>query len=109
MSKCKKSEPIHARLDASAREPGRRRRGNQRLKKSCSENEPNYGLSRLSPEKRVLACWLRQRTTVSLRWLGERLGMGHYTRVSQAIGMVKRIWERKLERLRRKLLRLEAQ
>jgi len=29
--------------------------------------------------------------------------------VSQAIGMVKRIWERKLERLRRKLLRLEAQ
>jgi hypothetical protein len=56
----------------------------------------------------VLAWWLRQRTTVSLRWLGERLGMGHYTRVSQAIGMVKRNRDRKLERLRRKLIYLES-
>jgi hypothetical protein len=56
----------------------------------------------------VLAWWLRQRTTVSLRWLGERLGMGHYTRVSQAIGMVKRNRDRKLERLRRKLIQLES-
>ena len=59
-------------------------------------------------EKQVLAWWLRQRTTVSLRWLGERLGMGHYTRVSQAIGMVKRKRDRKLERLRRKLIQLES-
>jgi hypothetical protein len=59
-------------------------------------------------EKQVLAWWLRQRTTVSLRWLGERLGMGHYTRVSQAIGVVKRNRDRKLERLRRKLIQLES-
>ena len=35
-----------------------------------------------SPEKLVLAWWLRENTTVTLRWVTERLGMGHYTRVS---------------------------
>ena len=65
-------------------------------------------LPKSAPEKRVLAWWLRQRTTVSLGWLGERLGMGHYTRVSQGIGMVKRNRDRKLERLRRKLIQLES-
>jgi putative transposase len=38
-------------------------------------------LPRSAPEKRVLAWWLRQRTTVSLRWLSERLAMGHFPRV----------------------------
>jgi REP element-mobilizing transposase RayT len=65
-------------------------------------------LPRSAPEKRVLAWWLRQRTTVSLRWLSARLAMGHFTRVSQAINMVKRHPDRKLERLRRKLIQLES-
>jgi hypothetical protein len=38
-----------------------------------------------APEKDVLAWWLRQRTTLSLRWVGEHLVMGHFTWVSQAI------------------------
>jgi hypothetical protein len=33
--------------------------------------------------------------------------MGRYTRVSQAIGVVKRNRDRKLERFRRKLIQLE--
>jgi hypothetical protein len=66
------------------------------------------GLPRSAPEKRVLAWWLRRRTTVSLRWLSERLAMGHFTRVSQAISLMKRRPEHKLERLRRKLIQLES-
>lgn len=46
-------------------------------------------LPKNAPEKQVLAWWLRRRTTVSLRWLGERLEMGHFTRVSQAVSQVK--------------------
>jgi len=65
-------------------------------------------LPKNAPEKRVLAWWLRQRTTVSLRWLSERLAMGHFTRVSQAIGEVKDRPDRRLERLKGKLNRLES-
>lgn len=34
---------------------------------------------KISAEKAALAEWLQERTTVSLRWLSERLAMGHYT------------------------------
>ena len=54
-----------------------------------------------------LAWCLRQGTTVSLRWVSERLGMGHYTRVTQAISRIKRRPGRKHELFRRKLDRLE--
>jgi hypothetical protein len=67
------------------------------------------GLPKSAPEKKVLAWWLRQRTTVSLRWLSDRLAMGHFTRVSQGISVVKRHPDRKLEQLRRKLIRLECE
>ena len=56
-----------------------------------------------APEKRVLAWWLRQRTTVPLRWVSEHLAMGHFTRVSQATGQVKRRPGRKHERIKRLL------
>ena len=52
----------------------------------------------------VLAWWLRQRTTVPLRWVSERLVMGHFTRVSQAIGEFKRRPGREYEQLRRLLV-----
>ena len=42
-----------------------------------------------------------------LRWVSERLAMGHYTRVTQAISRMKRRPGRKHEQLRRKLRRLE--
>ena len=38
-----------------------------------------------APEKTVLAWWLRAQTTVTLRWIGQRLKMGHYTRVTQVM------------------------
>jgi len=60
-------------------------------------------------EKVALAWWLRRRTTVSLRWASERLGMGHYTRVTQAVSRVNRKPGRKLQRLREILLSLEPE
>lgn len=54
-----------------------------------------------APEKVVLAWWLRQRTTVPLRWVSERLAMGHFSRVSQAIGQMKRRPGRNYERIKR--------
>jgi hypothetical protein len=58
-------------------------------------------------EKVVLAWWLRRRTTVSLRWVSERLGMGHYTRVTQAIYRTEHQPGRKINQIKRKLARLE--
>jgi hypothetical protein len=64
-------------------------------------------LSKGSPEKTALAWWLRERTTVSLRWVSEELAMGHYTRVSQAVSRLQRKPGRKLARLQRLLLAAE--
>src|SRR5207247_974613 len=38
------------------------------------------GLPKGALEKVALAGWLRENTTASLRWVSERLMMGHYTR-----------------------------
>jgi hypothetical protein len=60
-----------------------------------------------APEKTVLAWWLRDRTTVSLRWVGQMLAMGHYTRVTQAVSRMSRHPGRKLEKLKQRLLKTE--
>ena len=65
-------------------------------------------LSKSAPEKTVLAWWLRERTTVSLRWVSQELDMGHYTRVTQAVSRMKRKPARKLEKLKRQLLQTET-
>ena len=54
-------------------------------------------------EKEVLAWWLCQHTTARRRWVSELLGMGDESRVTQAIGRVKRKGQPKLERLKRRL------
>ncbi len=51
----------------------------------------------------MLAWWLRQHTTARRRWVSEQLGMGDESRVTQAIGRVKRKGQPKLERLKRRL------
>src|SRR5207237_142892 len=61
-----------------------------------------------APEKVALAWWLRGRTTVPLAWVSERLQMGHYTRVTQAISRMNRKPARKLRPLRDALLESEA-
>lgn len=58
-----------------------------------------------SPEKVALAWWLRKQTTVSLRWVADRLIMGHYTRVTQAVSRVSRKPSKRLAQLRRHLER----
>ena len=70
------------------------------------KEESVAGLSGSAPVKVVLAWWLRRRTTVSLRWVSDRLCMGHYTRVTQAVSRAERRPGRKLNQIKRKLLRL---
>jgi REP element-mobilizing transposase RayT len=65
-------------------------------------------LAKGAREKVVLAWWLRRRTTVSLRWVSERLGMGHYTRVTQAICRTEHQSSRKLNQIKHKLECLEG-
>ena len=56
-----------------------------------------------TPEKTVLAWWLRQGTTVSLGWTAQRLRMGHASRVSQAVARMQRQPSRRLRALQRRL------
>jgi hypothetical protein len=60
-------------------------------------------LSKGAAPKVFLAWWLRQRTTVPLRWVSERLAMGHYTRVTQAVSRMDRRPGRRPRALQRKL------
>lgn len=48
------------------------------------------GRGRFRDEKALVAWWAKSRTSVSNRWLGERLAMGHPGSVSREIGRVKR-------------------
>ena len=64
-------------------------------------------LPRNAPEKTALAWWLRARTTVTLKWVSEELGLGHYTRVTQAVSRMERRPGRKLAQLKRRLLETE--
>jgi len=75
----------------------------QRLELLGLSKEDLERLPKGAAEKVVLAWWVRQRTTVTLRWVGERLGMGHYSRVSQAVSRMRRRPGRRLEKLRRRL------
>jgi len=65
-------------------------------------------LAKGAAEKAVLAWWVRRRTTVSLRWVSERLKMGHYSRVTQAIRRAECRPGRKINQIKHKLARLES-
>jgi hypothetical protein len=54
-------------------------------------------------EKEVLAWWLCQHTTARRRWVSKRLGMGDESRVTQAIGRLKRKGQPEVERLKSRL------
>jgi len=51
-------------------------------------------------EKSVLAWWLRRQTTVTLRWVGDLLDLGHSARVTQPVSRVERRPSRRVARLR---------
>jgi putative transposase len=59
-------------------------------------------------EKKVLAWWLCQHTTVTRRWVSERLGMGHVSRITQALREVREGQESPLAELKDKLSRLAS-
>lgn len=56
-----------------------------------------------STPKQLLAWWLRRRTAVGRRWIAERLGMGHETRVTWTIAAVARAGSGELVRWRKRL------
>lgn len=64
-------------------------------------------LPKSAPEKIALAWWLRERTTVSLRWVSQVLALGHYTRVAQAVSRMQQKPTRKLAQLQQQLARSE--
>jgi len=64
-------------------------------------------LPRGAPEKAALAWWLRQKTTVPLAWVADRLEMGHPSRVSQAVGRIRTRPGRRLRQFQRILCQLE--
>ena len=62
---------------------------------------------KVAAEKVALAWWLRRGTTVRFSWVGGRLGMGHYTQVTQAVSRMDRKPGHALRLLREKLLAIE--
>jgi hypothetical protein len=68
--------------------------------------ESLHELPKLDVRKRALAWWLRTRTTVSNKWVTDKLQMGHFTNVSSSVSRIRNgddaqavVWRRKLERL----------
>jgi hypothetical protein len=54
-------------------------------------------------EKQVLAWWLRGRTTVTRRWIADRLRLGYETRGSQAVSWVESTRARDVVQMRKTL------
>jgi len=58
---------------------------------------------KVTPEKAALARWLRERTTVSLRWVAGRLRMGHYSNAGRGPRKMSAGDARQARQARRKL------
>ena len=58
---------------------------------------------KVTAEKAALSQWLRERTTVSLRWVSGRLGMGHYSNAGRGI---RKMGTQDVSKLRRALSKL---
>ena len=58
---------------------------------------------KVTAEKAALSQWLRERTTVSLRWVSERLGPGHYSNAGRGTRKMRR---QDVRQLRQALARL---
>ncbi len=65
-------------------------------------------LPKVAVEKAALARWLRERTTVSLRWLSARLDMGHYSNASRGPRKMNPSGLRKYQKVRSKLELLDV-
>ena len=83
---------------------GQRHTG-QRLGKGRSEQEDLTRMAKGAMEKQVLAWMLRKQTVVSRRWISRRLHMGDESRVTHAVSAVGGTKDRRILRLRNRLLR----
>jgi len=63
---------------------------------------------KVSAQKAALVGWLRERTTVSLRWLNDRLHMGHYTNAGRGPRKMNPAGLLRFQQARAKLLLLDA-
>jgi len=67
------------------------------------DREPYMAPGLVTAEKAALSQWLRERTTVSLRWVSGRLGMGHYSNAGRGI---RKMGTQDVSKLRRALSKL---
>jgi putative transposase len=79
--------------------------GMERLRVDASRMQ---SLPKGALEKRVLAWWLRQKTTISRRWIKDKLGMGDESRVTQAVRTVTTAQQGDLQRMKDLLTREAA-
>jgi|HubBroStandDraft_5_1064220.scaffolds.fasta_scaffold261487_1 hypothetical protein len=70
--------------------------------KSFKSQEALTDLRPDRPIQRRVVPGIREQTTVPLQWVSDRLQMGHYTRVTQAISRVARKPTREQKRVKRK-------
>ena len=59
-------------------------------------------------EKQVLAWWLCAHTTVTRRWVSERLRMGHESRIGQAQRYIRGTQDKKIIQMKSKLSKITA-
>ena len=60
-------------------------------------------------QKVKMALRLKRETTMTLQWIAERLGMGHASRVSQAVARMRHRPGRRLQKLQRRLQRVSVE
>jgi REP element-mobilizing transposase RayT len=58
---------------------------------------------KVTPAKAALARWLREQTTVSLRWVGARLNLGHYSNAGRSPRKMRPADVRQLKQCQRQL------
>jgi hypothetical protein len=107
---------VRGRRRESHRGAAKAEHGEQAAEKLLRQGLVSLGLAaenlarppKVSPEKAALAGWLRERTTVSLRWVGARLQMGHYTNASGGVRKMKPGGLRRFREARAKLQILDT-
>src|SRR4030042_3246216 len=61
------------------------------------------GMRKSDAQKQVIAWVLKQKTSVSNGWIADRLWMGHYTAVNNAVHTIRQRKQQKMNSLRRKM------
>jgi REP element-mobilizing transposase RayT len=106
---------LHGRQRESYSGAAKREHGEQAAERLLGAGLAALGMTmiplrpKVSAHKAALAGWLRERTTVSLRWLSRRLAMGHYTNAGRGPRRMTPATLRQYRQAKAKLLRLDQQ